>query len=151
MTQDLWRRIRPSKAVIYPLAAVLLAMTWPSSAGAQTFGTGPVIPNGARLVRSVRFSNPAAVRVSPDALLRQPIGRLEHPTVSSPSPRARHITAGRVGKVALGIVGGFFAGGFIGARIEGHSCGCDDPGLRGFLIGAPIGAILGGIAGAKWF
>ena len=36
--------------------------------------------------------------------------------------------------------GGFYAGGVIGARIEGGCNGCDDPGLKGALIGAPIGA-----------
>jgi len=37
-------------------------------------------------------------------------------------------------------------GGLVGSKLE-PSCGCDDPGLRGFLIGAPIGAALGAIAG----
>jgi len=38
--------------------------------------------------------------------------------------------------------GGFFAGGYLGAAIEGDRCNCDDPGLTGFLIGAPLGAAL---------
>ena len=37
-------------------------------------------------------------------------------------------------------------GGLVGSKLE-PSCGCDDPELRGFLIGAPIGAALGAIAG----
>ena len=49
----------------------------------------------------------------------------------------------------LGSVGGFFAGGFLGAHIEGDRCNCDDPGVRGFLIGAPIGALAGVIVGGK--
>jgi hypothetical protein len=32
---------------------------------------------------------------------------------------------------APGAVGGFFAGGFLGAKIEGP-CDCDDPGFKGF-------------------
>lgn len=36
--------------------------------------------------------------------------------------------------------GGFFAGGYIGAAIDGDCGGCDDPGLKGALIGFPIGA-----------
>jgi hypothetical protein len=40
-------------------------------------------------------------------------------------------------------------GGYIGARIEGDRCRCDDPGLAGFIIGAPIGAIAGGVVGFK--
>ena len=47
---------------------------------------------------------------------------------------------------AIGMVGGFFAGGLIGAALD-HNCRCDDPGLQGFLIGAPVGAVVGGILG----
>jgi hypothetical protein len=46
----------------------------------------------------------------------------------------------------VGGAGGFMVGGLVGSKLE-PSCGCDDPGLRGFLIGAPIGAALGAIAG----
>lgn len=47
----------------------------------------------------------------------------------------------------LGGVGGFYAGAFLGAAIEGDSCRCDDPGLKGALIGAPIGALVGASVG----
>ena len=57
----------------------------------------------------------------------------------------KRIVAGAI----VGGVGGFFVGGFLGAHIEGDRCNCDDPGVRGFLIGAPIGAVTGAIAGAK--
>jgi hypothetical protein len=62
----------------------------------------------------------------------------------------RRSTARRIVGGIAGTVGGFFLGGYAGAAIEGDSCGCDDPGLKGFIIGAPIGAILGGILGAHW-
>jgi hypothetical protein len=59
-----------------------------------------------------------------------------------------------VGRMILGAVvggvGGFFAGGYLGAAIEGDRCGCDDPGLKGALIGAPIGAATGAILGARF-
>ena len=58
----------------------------------------------------------------------------------------KRIVAGAI----AGGVGGFFAGGFLGAHIEGDRCDCDDPGVRGFLIGAPIGAAAGAILGAKF-
>jgi hypothetical protein len=73
-----------------------------------------------------------------------------------PAPNAssagRHRSIGRtVLGAAIGAVGGFFAGGFLGAKIEGDRCACDDPGFKGFLIGAPIGAVTGAVLGAKLF
>jgi hypothetical protein len=67
-------------------------------------------------------------------------------------PRREPSHMGR--KIALGVlggVGGFFGGGYVGNLIERAvwDCSCDDPGVRGFLIGAPAGAILGAIAGVK--
>jgi hypothetical protein len=47
--------------------------------------------------------------------------------------------------VALGVVGGLVGGAYIGARIEGTGCQCDDPGLKGAMIGVPVGAIAGGV------
>ena len=74
---------------------------------------------------------------------------LQAPTSTRSGARARskkRIVAGAI----IASVGGFFAGGFLGAHIEGDRCNCDDPGVRGFLIGAPIGAVGGGIVGAKF-
>jgi hypothetical protein len=53
--------------------------------------------------------------------------------------------------VAGAAVGGFFGGGFLGHAIERKfwDCNCDDPGVRGFLIGAPAGAIAAGIVTFK--
>jgi hypothetical protein len=48
-------------------------------------------------------------------------------------------TGERIGWTALAGLGGFFAGAYIGAAIEGDRCECDDPGLKGALIGMPIG------------
>lgn len=52
---------------------------------------------------------------------------------------------------AIGATACFFAGGYLGAAIEGDRCHCDDPGLQGALIGAPLGAATGGILGALFF
>lgn len=74
---------------------------------------------------------------------------LQAPRSNRSGVRARskkRIVAGAI----AGSIGGFFAGGFLGAHIEGDRCDCDDPGVRGFLIGAPIGAVAGGIFGAKF-
>jgi hypothetical protein len=40
-------------------------------------------------------------------------------------------------------------GGYVGVKIEGDRCRCDDPGLAGLLIAAPVGAVVGGIVGFK--
>ena len=48
-------------------------------------------------------------------------------------------TGQRVAWTALAGLGGFFAGAYIGAAIEGDRCNCDDPGFQGALIGMPIG------------
>jgi len=66
-----------------------------------------------------------------------------------PVPRRKSVGRRIVGG-ALGGVGGFFAGGYLGAKIDGR-CDCDDPGFKGFLIGAPIGGVVGAILGAKFF
>jgi hypothetical protein len=72
---------------------------------------------------------------------------------ASPSPVARakqSVHSNRALKRTIagiaGGVGGFFAGGIIGAKLEGD-CNCDDPGLLGAVIGAPIGAAVGAIVG----
>ena len=49
-------------------------------------------------------------------------------------------TAGKVVAGIAGGVGGMFAGAYVGAALE-PNCRCDDPGLRGMMIGAPVGAI----------
>ena len=56
---------------------------------------------------------------------------------------AQKITAG----VALGVAG-FFAGGLVGGALD-NNCRCDDPHLRGIVIGASIGAVVGAIMGVS--
>jgi|ERR671923_1955175 hypothetical protein len=69
--------------------------------------------------------------------------------VAAPQPtQRRSVSVWR--KLAFGAIGGFagfYGGGIIGARIEGNRCRCDDPGLKGALIGAPIGAVVGATLG----
>ena len=91
----------------------------------------------------VKGGRPAIERPIRSARVRQV------PRTNPSSGRARsktHIVAGAI----AGSIGGFFAGGFLGAHIEGDRCDCDDPGVQGFLIGAPIGALAGGLLGAKF-
>lgn len=70
---------------------------------------------------------------------------------AQPAARGRRRSPGRViAGAAVGAAGGFFAGAYLGAAIDGDCGGCDDPGFKGFLIGAPIGAVAGGILGGKF-
>ncbi len=97
-------------------------------------------------LRSIRL---AMEPVSPAPAIRfeTRVTPLAAPVVSrraeSPSKLKRAMWASLAG------VGGFFGGGFLGAKLE-PDCNCDDPGLRGFLIGAPIGAATGAILGWKF-
>jgi hypothetical protein len=63
------------------------------------------------------------------------------------SPRPDRGVGRKILGAAVGATAGFFAGGYLGAAIEGDRCNCDDPGLMGALIGAPVGATAGGILG----
>lgn len=80
----------------------------------------------------------------PTAVARQQPERAQAPPIFVRSrPDRRKVVAG-----ILGAVGGFFLGGYVGAALE-PPCGCDDPGMRGWMIGAPAGAVAGGIVGVK--
>ena len=123
------------------VVAVAIAMTLMASpAWAQTIGS----PRPERLQIEKSMKAIVAAQVEQD---RAP--RLQTKTVLPGAwGRKRSPTGTRVVVSALGALGGFFAGGFLGAKLE-PDCNCDDPGLQGFVIGAPIGAIAGGILGWK--
>ena len=79
---------------------------------------------------------------------------LKGSALGSAAPKSPRMPQRSVRRKVLGAivggVGGFFGGGFLGAAIEGDRCNCDDPGLLGFLIGAPVGAGVGSILGYKF-
>lgn len=80
----------------------------------------------------------------------QAIG-VNQPAQRPPSSLSRQRSAWRrVAGAAVGALGGFFAGAYLGAAIEGDSCNCDDPGLKGAVIGGPTGAVAGGIVGGLY-
>ena len=91
-----------------------------------------------------------------DSLSRVDYGRIAGQRVTSASAQSaasgrKRSVARRILGGAIGATGGLFAGGYLGAAIEGDRCNCDDPGLMGALIGAPVGAVTGGILGALFF
>lgn len=95
-------------------------------------------------------SGPLRTPLGPSALERTRTSDREDQSPTTGASQERRGVGRTVLGGVVGAVGGFFAGGFTGAAIEGQGCHCDDPGLKGFMIGAPIGALAGGIAGAKW-
>lgn len=101
----------------------------------------------ATLLTLTLFAGPAAAQQAPDLRQAAKTVRFDATTsAASPSDAAAARRRGRMSGVQRGILtalagaGGFFAGAYIGAAIEGDRCHCDDPGLMGALIGMPIGA-----------
>jgi hypothetical protein len=131
--------------------------------GTENYECVPVHPTSGVLLRSFQdavcaLNRPlrtdhhlAPVKGSTPALrMAVPLERFSQASRSNgPGTRRRSKKRIVAGAIAGGL-GGFFGGGFLGAHIEGDRCDCDDPGVRGFLIGAPIGAVAGAIAGGKF-
>ena len=124
--------------------AIAITLALPQAARAQGVTSLPVPDKGPAIgFRALAVS----LDVNPDALTLRPVKGARAATQQGGRRRSKkRIIAGAI----VGSVGGFFAGGFLGAHIEGDRCDCDDPGVRGFLIGAPIGALAGGIFGARF-
>ena len=105
------------------------------------------INDGALQIRDWRWSETdTLLRASPSGQNRfGPGPRLMPPPQGRKSSRRSLIAKRVVAGVAGGLLG-FLGGGLLGSALEGN-CACDDPGLAGFLVGAPIGAAVGAIAG----
>ena len=99
-----------------------------------------------RTVRSIRNSLDAIDygRIAAEDVTR-------HSAVQASSSGRKSSVGRKILGGAIGATAGFFAGGYLGAAIDGDCGGCDDPGFKGALIGAPIGAVTGGILGALIF
>jgi hypothetical protein len=130
-------------------AALMAMLAAPASAAAEPTG-GPITAAVARLSFSPETGAAAGGRDAPT-----PYGDIagartaRQPMAGDPQPtRSRGKRVGRaIAGAAVGAVGGAFAGGYLGAAIDGDCGGCDDPGLKGFLIGFPVGGVVGGLLG----
>lgn len=148
-----------SHFVIFALFISASTLAFPARAAAQE------IPDRAAVTATTVGGSTGVSTARPLALRRADIERVVRtlPQVSSvnvaPIERSAAASAARqqrrgagriIAGAAVGALGGLFAGGYLGAAIEGDGCHCDDPGLMGALIGAPIGAVAGGILGGKF-
>ena len=148
---DLWGAVR--RAMALSVAVTLAGLVTARNVDAQA-------PSERVLTPISRGSFPAAplsdLPGTPQAgSIRRSLEKLDYRSLTLEEVQAQPSSQRSVGRKilggALGAFGGFFAGGYIGAKIEGDCGGCDDPGLKGAVIGAPIGAVVGGILGAKFF
>jgi hypothetical protein len=112
----------------------LVLVSFASTAGAQTVDDQRAAPGIWKV---------AVASVSADANTRVRSMGNSQPRLTQ---TRLHSGPRKVAGAVVGVVGGFFAGGLIGASLD-RNCRCDDPGLQGFVIGAPIGAIAGGVLG----
>lgn len=131
-------QLRGTRAI--PAAAILVVSFvggLPKSASAQEIMKRGFseIDNSTRVDPRVR---PTQFLPSTSGTLKQRVGfrQTRRQPGNSPPLAARITLAAFMGWAAAGI------GGEIGARLQGD-CHCDDPGLKGALIGIPIGAVAG--------
>jgi hypothetical protein len=123
------------RSALTTLSLFLVLVSFTSQASAQTVDNQMAAPGIWKVaVASVSADANTRVRSAGNSQLR-------------PTQRTRLNSGPRkVAGAVVGVVGGFVAGGLIGASLD-RNCRCDDPGLQGFVIGAPIGAIAGGVLG----
>jgi len=121
--------------LLSPMAATFLTLGAPSPAVAQDLQSAVQ----AAALRSAIQQRATRFDLGPHGLRVVPSPSLKRPRQSSAATKASII--------ALGALGGLAVGGIAGAAIDNWitPCGCDDGGLRGFMIGAPVGGVVGGL------
>ena len=148
---DLWRAFR--RAMALSVAVTLAGLATVSNVHAQSASERVLTPISRGSFSAAPSSDLPRTPRAPS--IRRSLERLDYKSLTlkevQPQPPSRRSVGRKILGGALGAVGGFFAGGYLGAAIDGDCGGCDDPGLKGAVIGAPIGAVVGGILGAKFF
>ena len=129
------------------LSVALLA----SSGGAWT----PAPPRQVATPTTFTFARPLPRAASADPIpptrhqQPRPIWQASRFSRTQAAPAKRFTKTDRVIAVAVGVAGGWLAGGAIGYYSTANFDNPDDDtsGLKGLIIGAPIGAAVGGILG----
>jgi len=95
--------------------------------------------------------SPARLKLPSDLLDNQPppLWRAERARKARTTSARQSSTAAKVIGLAIGGLGGFYAGGMIGFHLAQDKNADDDgvSGLRGVVIGAPVGAAVGALIG----
>jgi hypothetical protein len=132
------------------LGMVMLASTAGASQPPAAVGTTTI--SAGRLTTLTGTADPQTRLKLPSALGIEeirPDWRLEPPRLARAAAAPQSSKVARVLGVALGAVGGFMAGGMIGFYTTQDRDVYDDgvSGLRGVVIGAPVGAGVGALLG----
>lgn len=110
-----------------------------------------VVLTSAVLVSSPIYAESSDVRVAPRGDISASVARTRFDRERSlaTSTGSAVATATRAAKktaaIKLGVLGALL-GGWIGQKLD-SDCHCDDPGLRGGLIGVQVGGALGAVVG----
>jgi hypothetical protein len=116
-------------------------------------GVSPTLDTSRDTVVTVAFTfdlpdNTATSRTSPHRLLNEQSRPVWRPASSQAAPAKRFSKTDRIIAVVAGAFGGWLAGGMIGYAATSKP-GDDVSGLRGVMIGAPVGAIMGAVVGHR--
>jgi hypothetical protein len=133
-------------------AALVIALAPVDLAFAQTGVAAAAAPGTIRESITREVAKPMLVNVSTVAPRSARLGTAFEATAPPDFQLAGPFIHGSFKQQAfatIGAVAGLFGGGYLGMKIEGNRCHCDDPGLAGGLIGASIGGIVGGVVGFK--
>jgi hypothetical protein len=130
----------PIRIVALALAGSLALTSIAQADPVQPLAATPIRDSVARLALP-----PSSVAVARQVAQAEPAA-MKSRVQSAPS-RDGGILARKIVFASILGFAGFIGGGKIGAQIDGDCGGCDDPGLKGALIGAPIGATMGAIVG----
>jgi hypothetical protein len=151
-----------SRPMILILNVAIALMLFEGMASAQVDVSSAAPAGWAGLVKTDLPVDAARMREQPNlSPLRDSLNAIDFGPVASQraaGPAVQATSSGRKRSAllrvlagAIGATAGLFAGGYLGAAVEGDRCNCGDPGLQGALIGAPVGAVTGGVLGALFF
>jgi hypothetical protein len=123
-------------------AAVFFPAPWSNKSSSARGVTAPVIWNAAVALLAADERAPVGVRRrSLSQSDRNSITSTREQSVEAEKANSKLSAGEKVGATLLFALGGLVAGGAVGAK----TCDCDP--MQGFRIGAPIGAVAGGVLG----